>query len=141
MNMIMVNMGAGAPTSYADYEGSLTIGGTVVLNQNDFNKYANSFGTPDDQTYSGYDGTNVMLHAYGQAVAMGAPIFQSSAAQEINGPMSISYGTALSDGYSCIYSNIDFATNNKSPANPLCFQGDYITLYFMGMGIALEYYH
>ena len=44
-------------------------------------------------------------------------------------------GTAFSDGATGVYGE----GWGSAPAE--LFQGDYITLYFMGMGIALEYYH
>ena len=143
INMIMVNMGAGMPTTgYADYEGSLTIGDKVVLNQNDFNKHASSFGrNPEGQPYyQGYDGTNAVLHEFGLAVSMGAPIFQSTGGSFMNGPMSVSPGTVFSDGANGVGQYYDeYGKPAGAPAE--FFQGDYITLYFMGMGIALEYYH
>jgi hypothetical protein len=142
MNMIMVNMGGGAPTGYADYEGSLKIGETMVLNQNDGDKTAHD------------NATNPYLQGFTPIMSgMGAPVFQSSEGQqyvpkEYSGApydMWVNPGTAFSDGASGIYSNVttDEYGNITGfiPADPTVFQGDYITLYFMGMGIALEYYH
>ncbi len=143
MNMIMVNMGGGAPTGYADYEGSLKIGGTMVLNQNDADKTAHDNAT--NPYLAGY--TDIMKN-------MGAPVFQSSAEQTyvpagldptVPYDRWVNPGTAFSDGTSGIYSNVttDEYGNITGfiPASDKCFEGDYITLYFMGMGIVLEYYH
>ena len=144
INMIMVNMGGGMPTGgYVDYEGSLKIGGTMVLNQNDYDKVAHD------------NATNPYLQGYIPIMSgMGAPVFQSSAGQmyvpagldpTVPYDRWVNPGTAFSDGATGIYSNVttDEYGNITGfiPADPTVFQGDYITLYFMGMGIALEYYH
>ena len=131
MNMIMVNMGSGAPTSYADYEGSFKIGETMVLNQNDADKAAHDNAT--NPYLAGY--TDVMKN-------MGAPVFQSSAGQmkvpagldpTVPYDRWVNPGTAFSDGASGIYSDVttDEYGNPTGfiPADPTVFQGDYITLY------------
>ncbi len=75
-----------------------------------------------------HDGKNPMLDSYLTATGGEAPIFQSSAG-----------GTAFTyaDERGCL------GIETGAPASPTVsfFQGDYITLYFMGMGILLEYYH
>lgn len=55
----------------------------------------------------------------------GAPVFQSSAG-----------GTAYSDGQKLYLSK-----NTKPPKGHTVYDGDYITLYYKGMGVVLEYYH
>ena len=135
MNMIMVNMGGGAPMGYADYEGSLTIGGTVVLNQNDADKTAHD------------NATNPQLKGFLEGSNYQAPVFQSTAGQQY---VPKEWGMAPFDmwnnpGTVFTYGNLDTGILDANGANPGAdhpiYQGDYITLYFMGMGIALEYYH
>jgi hypothetical protein len=73
------------------------------------------------------DGANPMLDMYLGATGGIAPVFQSSAG-----------GTAYSDGATGC-----FGIETGAPAAPLgnFFQGDYISLYYLGLGVLLEYYH
>lgn len=73
------------------------------------------------------DGENAMVETYIGATGGQAPVMQSSAG-----------GVCLTDGSTGVY-GLDFTSGNYAPASTDCFQGDYITLYFMGMGILLEY--
>ena len=115
MNLIMLVMGEGLALGdgTVDYDGSCTIGGQTVLQMN--------------------DGMNPLLEGYIAATnamsATGAPVFQSSAG-----------GVAYSDGATGCY-QIDFSTGASGYATGNFFQGDYITLNYLGMGILLEYYH
>ena len=115
MNLIMLVMGEGLALGDGsqDYDGSCTIAGNTVLQMN--------------------DGMNPLLEGYIAATnamsAMGAPVFQSSAG-----------GVAYSDGATGCY-QIDFSTGASGYATGNFFQGDYITLNYLGMGILLEYYH
>jgi hypothetical protein len=68
---------------------------------------------------------NPYVDAYTQATGGQAPIFQSSAG-----------GTCYTDGKTGIYTQQGIATKESG-----CFDGDYLTLYFMGITVMLEYYH
>ncbi|MBO5879976.1 MAG: bacterial Ig-like domain-containing protein [Clostridia bacterium] len=72
---------------------------------------------------------NPWLETYNAALKdMGAPpVFQSSAG-----------GTCFTDNASGVY-GLETGTMGAATAN--CFEGKYITLYYMGIGIMLEYYH
>lgn len=76
---------------------------------------------------------NPMLDAYTQAtIALGgraAPIFQSSAG-----------GTAFTDGKNQALA-INFGTYQPEAPSANFYQGDYITLYYGGAGIVLDYIH
>lgn len=118
MNMIMVNMGTGinfgAPETY---NGSFTNNGVtgLLMSRPDFNH-------PNGNSFK-----NNMLDMYTQATGGQAPIFQSSAG-----------GTAYTDGATGC-----FGIETGAPGAPTAnfYQGDYITLYYMGIGIMMEYYH
>ena len=123
MNLIMVNMVAGSglslnpsasPADITDIDGKLTIDGATVMNMN--------------------DGENPMVDAYVNGIYsmmnMMPPVFQTSAG-----------GTCASNGTNAIF-GVDFS----APAfgveylTPECFQGKYITLYYLGIAITVEYY-
>ena len=119
VNIIMVNMGTGsAITATGDkYNGSYQKGDVVGLSMTN----------------------NPMLDAYNQffdyAVQTGQaaqipPFFQSS-----------SGGIAYTDGATGCYSvNFgDYSITNAPDAS--FYQGEFLTLYYMGIGIMLDYYH
>ena len=116
MNLIMLVMGEGLALGDGtqDYDGSCTIGGQTVLQMN--------------------DGLNPLLEGYIAATnAMGgAPVFQSSAG-------GVAYGNPYGSAPGCY--QIDFSTGATGYATGNFFQGDYITLNYLGMGVLLEYYH
>ncbi len=70
---------------------------------------------------------NPWLDAYLGATGGAAPVFQSSAG-----------GTAFSDGESSCY-GIESGSIGAPTSN--FFEGDYLSLYYMGIGILLDYYH
>ena len=122
MNIIMVNMVAGnelsldmnaSPDDLTDIDGKLTIGGTVVMNMN--------------------DNENPMVDAYVNGIyaikTQIAPVLQTSAggtcATSLTGP---AFG-------------VDFSTYSMGAPAPECFAGDYITIYYLGIGITFEYYN
>ena len=129
MNIIMVNMVAGnslslnmnaSPNDLTDIDGKLTIGGTTVMNMN--------------------DGENPMVDAYTLGIYQYggklAPVMQTSAG-----------GTCASNGENAIF-GVRFPTaEDPIPAmgveylTPECFAGDYITIYYLGIGITFEYYN
>jgi len=92
-----------------------------------------AMGTGEDYdgsiTIDGTTGLNMnnnpMVDAY--VGATGAPVFQSSDG-----------GTCFTDGKSGCYGLGQTGTTNPDAS---CFTGDYLTLYYLGMGIMLEYYH
>ena len=112
MNLIYINMSAGTnPFAGENIEGGISIGNTKILNQN--------------------DGENPAVELYDQTIqqmmGQSAPIFQSS-----NGTV------AFCDGETGVYS---LTGSGPAPANEAFFEGDYISLYYMGMGVLLEYFH
>lgn len=112
MNLIYVNMVSGTnPFAGIDVDGSVTIGGNTIISQNDGENIA-------VETY---------LTAIKQALGQDAPIFQSS-----NGSV------AFCDGETGVYT---LTAGGPAPANESFFEGDYISLYYMGMGVLLEYYN
>ena len=118
MNMIMVNMGVGLSVGGSEtYNGSYTYNGTdaLLMSRPDYNR----------------PGTNIFknnaLDMYTGATGGRAPIFQTSAG-----------GTAYTDGATGC-----FGIETGAPGSPTAnfYQGDYITLYYSGIGILMEYYH
>lgn len=112
MNLVMVNMTVGGdPLAGLDVDGTLTMGGTTVMNQN--------------------DGENVAVETYTavtkQMTGQDVPVFQSSAG-----------GTCFCDGETGVY-GIDLAAGSAAAADASCFSGEYITLYYCGMAVVLEY--
>jgi len=124
MNIIMVNMVAGnslsldmdsKPEDIApnDVDGKLTIGGITVMNMN--------------------DGENVIIDTYTGALYQASgklpPVLQTSAggtfATSLTGP---AFG-------------VDFTTGGMGAPSDECFEGDYITIYYLGIGITLQYYN
>ena len=120
MNLIMVNMTAGmglslnpgaSPDSIEDVDGKLTVGGNTVMNMN--------------------DGENPMVDTYVNGIyalmQQIAPVFQTSAG-----------GTCASNGTDSV-----FGIESGAPGAPTaeCFQGEYITLYYLGIAITFEYYN
>ena len=120
INMIMVNMGAGTTLGSETYNGSYTDNGVtgLLMSRPDYNR-------PGTNHFK-----NNMLDTYGQLTGGAAPIFQTSGG-----------GIAYTDGATGCYS-IDFATGNAYASPDASFyQGEYITLYYSGIGIMMEYYH
>lgn len=119
VNMIMLNMGTGTTLNPSEqYSGSFTrinADGTktVALNM------AASYDTSREQ--------NKLLNDYKTGTGGAAPIFQSSGG-----------GIAFTDGTTGCYSLP--ATAPGLPENKF-YEGEYITLYYSGVGIMLEYYH
>ena len=73
------------------------------------------------------DGENVLVETLTGALPAGTPIFQSSTG-----------AAAFTDGSTGVY-GVDFTTGQPTAASTAFFQGDYIALYYMGLGILLEY--
>jgi hypothetical protein len=112
VNMIYVNMGIGSDlTGGEKYRGTFTRAG-VTLN--------NMTSNPIVETY---------VAAIKAQTGQEPPVFQSSAG-----------GTAFSDGATGCY-GLDFATGAMGLPAPEFFMGDYISLYYMGVGLLLDYYH
>ena len=115
MNMIMVNMGDGFGFEDKGYTGSFK----VV--DSDGNVIKTGLNMKSD---------NTDLATYKSALAAaGAPIFQTSSG-------GIFYYSAPGGNHGAY----DLASGQYAMA-PNNYEGDYITLYLMGMGIMLEYYH
>ncbi len=119
INMVMVNMGAGMSLSGAE-----TYNGSFTKTQNGSAVTGMMMSRPDNKL-----GTfkNPMYEMYSGATGGQAPVFQSSAG-----------GTAYTDGATGCY-----GIETGGPGAPLqnFYQGDYITLYYMGVGVMMEYYH
>lgn len=117
INMIMVNMGEGTSLGTDTFNGSFTHNGVngLMMSRPDYNR-------PGTNPFQ-----NPMLEMYGQATGGQAPIFQTSAG-----------GTAYTDGATGCY-----GIETGAPGSPMenFYQGDYITLYYSGIGIMMEYYH
>ena len=138
VNMVMVNMGEGmvlGETGYKYY-------GTMITDV-EFEKDANGNLVYDESGRVKYTGgvmglnmtNNPMVDAYDgffNIIGEKAPIFQTTTG-----------GIAYTDNANGCYS-IDFADENITytymPETEF-YQGDYITLYYLGMGIMLEYYN
>ena len=121
INMIYVNMGVGLNIGTGeDYRGTFTkktSGGDVVGLDMTANKDV------DDLTAAfQFLVDNKMVDAM-------PPVFQSSDG-----------GTCFSDGATGCYS-MNTQTFEQGYADASCFSGDYITLYYLGMGIMLEYFN
>ncbi len=119
VNMVMVNMGTD-PTKIMSgteqYSGSYTEGGVR--------------GMYMSATYNTLKEQNALYNAYRQATKGKAPIFQTSAG-----------GTVYTDGSSGCYT-INFETGQDKQLCPAeFFQGKYITVFYNGVGIMLEYYN
>ena len=131
MNIIMVNMVAGMELSLdmnaslediaaKDVDGKLTIGGTTVMNMND-----NENPVVDAYTAG--------IYQYGGKLA---PVMQTSAG-----------GVCASNGENAIF-GVKFPTEADPIPDmgvqylaPECFAGDYITIYYLGIGITFEYFN
>ncbi len=116
VNMIMVNMGTDPTkvlTGTEEYNGTYTVNGTTVMNM------TSSKNTSDKPKNVAYD-------QYKAATGGQAPIFQSSAG-----------GTAYTDGATGCY----IAQGQMPPNGHSFYDGDYLTLFYSGIGIVLEYYH
>ncbi len=115
VNMVMVNMGTGLDSIGGgdEYSGTYTEDGVVGLNM------TASYNTIKDK--------NTMLDMYKSATGGQAPIFQTSAG-----------GTAYTDGATGC-----FGLETGAPGAPQSnfLQGKYITVYYQGIGIMLEYYN
>ena len=120
VNIIYVNMAAGADVlsilggNAPDIDGTIAIDGKVVANQN--------------------DGENVIVDTYVGAIKQMTgsvpPVFQTSAG-----------GTCFGNPYGDqpgVY-GIDFSTGSMALPDASCFEGEYITLYYNGIAILLEY--
>lgn len=117
INLIYVNMVAGTDAlAGGNVDGKVTVNGADVINQN--------------------DGENTLAETYISATtALGAPpIFQSSAG-------GVCFGNPGSDALPAGAYGLDFTTGQPSAADSACFEGDYIALYYNGLGVLLEYMH
>ena len=131
VNMMMVVMGTTLGAG-DDYDA------TMVMNVT-FEKDANGNLVYDESGRVKYESGTVGLNmtnnpAVDQFIAGTggkAPVFQSSAAS------GTTYGTAYSDGATGLY----VAPGAYAMPDTGCYEGDYISLYYMGLGIMLEYYH
>lgn len=155
MNMIMLNMtdGFGASDGSNDVDGSLTVAGTQVLNMND-SGYAAAVAALMGQGYTQAQAEGAILtgQASGVIDASGnvmldriwaanpaAPVVQSTAA-------TAGVGTALSTAYfngtafEGVTNAQTFDVGAISSSHALC-SGEYLTLYYGGMGIVLGDYH
>ena len=120
-NMVMVNMGTDPTAILAgtyEYSGSYTENGVVALDMKD----DNNTRKPDSVRTQMYD-------AYKVATGKKAPIFQTTAG-----------ATAYTDGATGCY-GIDFTTGATGAPQATFYQGKYITVYYSGIGIMLEYYN
>ena len=126
--------------TYASYTAKDKIQGVSTVNM----IYLN-MGTGTTLADEGYIGTltigsevalnmtnNQMLDIYKYATGGQAPIYQSSAG-----------GTAFADPTEGVQNCFGINLETKAPTTPSSefFQGNYITLYYMGVGLVLEYYH
>ena len=129
VNMIYINMGTGISSIGASetYRGTFTKileDGTEV---NGLNMTSNVAVETINATFKQYI-------AMGLPIAM-PPIFQSSAG-----------GTCFTDASTGCYggiANIDMVTGKVdfSNADASCFDGEYLTIYYLGMGLMLEYFN
>lgn len=119
VNMIMVNMGTGIT-----FDGSETYNGSFIKDGVAALKMSN--GKNDKELYQ-----NSALQTYiNKTTAMNgspAPIYQSSGG-----------GTALTDGENGCFG---LETGALGAPQTAFYSGNYITLYYMGIGIMMEYYH
>ena len=120
MNMIMVNMGPGQDFTDRGYEGSFT----AVTTDGNGNVVSQTTGL-----YMNNDDAYV-LNQYKSMTGGQAPIFQACAQVQ----QSNQAGT-------CFYNGSILTPDNTNYAGAGCFTGEYITMYYMGMGIMLEYYN
>lgn len=74
--------------------------------------------------------SNPMLDTYKGATGGGAPIYQSSAG-----------GTAFANPTEGVQNCFGIESGAHGAPTASFFQGKYITLYYMGVGLVLEYYH
>ena len=120
INMVMVNMGVG-----------LNVGGTETYNASYTENGITSLlsGKQGNERFQNSELDNYKYATSLENNGVPAPIFQSSGG-----------GTALTDGATGCY-GIDFGTQQKGMPSATLYQGEYITLYYMGIGIMLEYYH
>ena len=115
INLIYVNMAAGTDAlAGGNVDGKVTINGADVINQN--------------------DGENVLTETYINATAGfgGPPIFQSSE----SGVCFLNPDPSAAGVY-----GLDFSSGAPTAADSNCFEGDYIALYYNGLGVLLEYMH
>lgn len=126
----------GLPASYLS-DGKIT--GVETVNMIFVNMGVGVMGTVGETyngkiTIAGTVGLNMTNNpardAYVTATQQKAPVFQSS-----DGGTCFSYG----DERGCL--GIDFGTGATTYPDPSCFMGEYISLYYSGLGIMLEYYH
>ena len=115
MNLIMAVLGTTIGGN-EDYDGILQANGNTLLNMT------------NNTDVDGYLATLGTMLAAGYLPAM-PPVFQSSAG-----------GTCFTDNSTGCYS-INHQTYQPGAPSPACFQGEYISLYYQGMGLLLEYYH
>lgn len=120
MNMIMVNMGVGMDMSGSGYKGTFT--SVKTENGEEISRVVGLSMDPNTT-----DMVDSYIAAIKAATGKDAPVFQSSAG-----------GTCYTDMKTGVYG---IEQGAGSPPQSSCFQGDYITLYFMGLGVMFEYYH
>lgn len=132
-NLMYVNMISGDnPLATGDVDGKVTIGNNTVVNQN--------------------DSENPLVEAYegiGAQIGVALPVFQSSAAGTCIGIANDSYNGVNSLDIEKLMGLITsgtvtptdafMASLGAAPAET--FDGDYITIYYNGMAILLEYIH
>ena len=134
MNLIMVNMGSGMGFEDLGYEGSFTrittdgngnvLSSVVGLNMHNPETEGDLSTTKNPQYY-----------AYKSATGGQAPIFQTS-----NGGTSFgNIGTAQLPQPGLYY--FDGQVPTLAPQNPEMYTGEYITMYYIGLGVMLEYYN
>ncbi len=130
MNMIMVNMGSGLGFEDLGYEGSFT----KVTTDGNGNVLSSVVGLNmhNPETKGDLSTTkNPQYYAYKEATGGQAPIFESSVGGTSFGNISAS----MFDGPGLYGSDMSFATA------PEMYTGEYITMYYIGLGIMLEYYN
>ena len=116
MNLIMVSMPSAGPGAPGDCDSSF-----VKVNSNGTYEVGLNMN----------DGQNPALDQFMAGTGGVAPIFQSSAGS------GSTFGTAYSDGATGLY----VAPGAYATPDTGVYSGNYITLYYIGMGVMLEYYH
>ena len=134
--MVMVNMGTGITvgdvgTINATFKrGTFDAAGNFTPTVTGLHMGVDRNGVPVNVDVETYKTVTAMLNT---ETGESAPIFQSSGG-----------GIAFTDGKTGVY-GLSFAANGmptgQTAPSAAFSQGDYFTLYYMGVGIMLEYYH
>ena len=128
MNMVMVNMGEGLDFSSTGYRGTYTVVKTDG-NGNEISRVT-ALNMTDNTELNNYQNTINTLLGMGYIDPQYIPpIYQSSAG-----------GTFCSDGQSNCFS-FNHSTFQQGDVPEGSFEGDFVSMYQMGIGILLEYYH